>query len=346
MRALVFDRFEGPLTVCQVPAPPVPGDGVVIRVEATGLCRSDWHGWMGHDPDVRLPHVPGHEFAGVVEEAGSTVRKWKAGDRVTVPFAVGCGTCPQCRTGNPHICDDYYQPGFTAWGSFAEFVAIPHADANLVRLPEQLGFVESASLGCRFVTSFRALVSQGRVHAGDWVAVHGCGGVGLSAIMIARALEARVIAVDVRPEALALADQLGAQHTLDASQTTDIVDAIRQLTVGGAQVSLDALGSRATCHNSVACLGKRGRHVQVGLMLGDDRNAPVPMNLVIAKELEILGSHGMPAHDYGDVFDLILNGSLDLKRLVHKTIGLAEAPNEFEAMGKFNTLGATVIDRF
>ncbi len=346
MRALVFDQFQGPIELRQVPDPKPNPDGVVIRVKASGLCRSDWHGWMGHDSDVHLPHVPGHEFAGVVEETGAGVRRWKRGDRVTVPFAVGCGACPQCASGDLHICDEYFQPGFTAWGSFAEFVAIPHADLNLVRLPDELGFVESASLGCRFVTAFRAVVSQGRVAAGDWVAVHGCGGVGLAAIMVARALGARVVGVDLRAEALARAAQFGAEQVLNASQRSDIVEAIRGLTGGGARVSLDALGSRATCRNSIECLCKRGRHVQVGLMLADDRDALLPMNLVIARELEILGSHGMPAPDYRAVFELILAGKLRPGDLVSKTIPLEDAPDELKAMTLFNTLGATVIDRF
>lgn len=346
MRALLYEQFQGPLELREVQEPGVPPDGVLIRVKATGICRSDWHGWMGHDPDVRLPHVPGHEFAGVVEEIGSEVRRWKRGDRVTVPFAVGCGTCPQCLAGHQHICDNYFQPGFTSWGSFAELVAIPHADTNLVRLPDELGFVESASLGCRFVTSFRALVAQGRVSAGDWVVVHGCGGVGLAAIMIGRALGAQVIAVDVRSEALASAVNLGAAHVLNASEEPQLVQTIRRLTAGGAHVSLDALGSRATCRNSVECLRKRGRHVQVGLMLADEREALIPMNLVIANELEILGSHGMPAHAYRAVFEMIRAGSLQPKMLVRKTVSLDQVPAELKAMSWFNSLGATVVDTF
>ncbi len=188
MKAVVYEAFEKPLTIQNVPDP-VPGEhGVVIRVEANGICRSDWHGWMGHDPDIKLPHVPGHELAGVIEEVGKDVSRWRRGDRVTLPFVCGCGTCPQCVSGNHQICDRQCQPGFTHWGSFAQFVAIDRADINLVRLPDTLDFVTAASLGCRFITSFRAIVAQGKVSAGQWVAVHGCGGVGLSAIMIADAL--------------------------------------------------------------------------------------------------------------------------------------------------------------
>lgn len=344
MRALVFENFQGPMEMRQVAEPALPGDGVVIRVKASGICRSDWHGWMGHDPDVRLPHVPGHEFAGIIEATGPEVRGWKRGDRVTVPFAVGCGKCAQCLAGNQHICDDYYQPGFTAWGSFAELVAIPHADGNLVRLPEDLGFAESASLGCRFVTSFRAVVAQGRVSAGEWVAVHGCGGVGLAAVMIARALGAQVVAVDVRPQALGCAEALGASHLVDATGQTNVPEVIRELTGGGAHVSLDALGSRATCRNSVECLRKRGRHVQVGLMLAEEREGIIPMNLVIGRELEILGSHGMAAHGYARMFNMIRSGTLKPGLLVRKRVKLEDAAVEIEGMGRFSSLGATVIE--
>ena len=208
--------FGAPLRVETVPDPEPPADGVVVAVRATGVCRSDWHGWMGHDPAISLPHVPGHELAGVVAAAGPEVRGFAAGDRVTVPFCCGCGRCEPCRQGWTQICDVDFQPGFTAWGSFAELVALPRADLNLVRLPESLGFVEAASLGCRFMTAFAAVTEHGRVAAGDWVAVHGCGGVGLSAVMIASALGAAVVAVDVDPDTLSLARSLGAAETVDA----------------------------------------------------------------------------------------------------------------------------------
>lgn len=346
MRAVVYEQFGGPMSLRQVPDPEPPRDGVVIRVEANGICRSDWHGWMGHDPDIRLPHVPGHELAGVIEDVGADVKRWRTGDRVTVPFAVGCGRCPQCFRGDQHICDDYFQPGFTAWGSFAQFVGIPHADSNLVRLPDEMDFVSAASLGCRFVTSFRAVVVQGRVAADEWVAVHGCGGVGLAAIMVANALGARVVAVDIRDETLALAKSLGAAYALNARSQTDLAATIRDLTGGGVHVSLDALGSRETCRNSILCLRKRGRHVQVGLMAGDDRDPPLPMHAVIGGELEILGSHGMPTHAYPRMFELIRAGTLRPEWLVRKTVSVDEAPKELMEMGSFHAVGVTVINHF
>ncbi len=346
MKAAVFEQFCQPLKIQNVPDPVAADDGVVIEVRANGICRSDWHGWMGHDSDVHLPHVPGHELAGVIAEVGKEVRRWKPGDRVTVPFAVGCGHCVQCLSGNQQICDNYFQPGFTAWGSFAQYVAIRYADTNLVRLPEEMDFVESASLGCRFITAFRAVVAQGRVVPGEWVTVHGCGGLGLAAVMIASAMGANVIGVDVKEEALAFAKTVGAAHVLNARQEDHLVHAIRDLTDGGAHVSLDTLGSLETCHNSIKCLRKRGRHVQVGLMLADYKDAPVPMNAVIAKELEILGSHGMQAHAYEPMLQMILAHKLNPRALIHKTVTLEESLAELQGMGEFRGLGVTVIDRF
>ena len=346
MRAAIFEEFRQPLTIRHVPDPVVSDDGVVIQVKANGICRSDWHGWMGHDSDIRLPHVPGHELAGMIAQVGKQVRRWKLGDRVTVPFAVGCGACPQCLSGNQHICDDYFQPGFTAWGSFAEYVAIRHADANLVRLPDEMDFVESASLGCRFITAFRAIVTQGRATPGEWVVVHGCGGLGLAAVMIAHALGAQVIGVDVRDDALAFAKSIGATHVINARQEEKLVSAIHALTDGGAHVSLDALGSVETCRNSILGLRKRGRHVQVGLMVADYTEARVPMNQVIAKELEIVGSHGMQAHAYAPMMQMIRAGQLKPKTLIHKTVTLEESLEEFQIAGGFRGIGVTVINQF
>lgn len=346
MRAAVIEAFAQPFMIQDVPDPVVPDDGVVLRIAATGICRSDWHGWMGHDSDVRLPHVPGHELAGVIEDVGNAVSGWQPGDRVTVPFAVGCGRCDQCRAGCQHICDHYFQPGFTAWGAFAQYVAIKHADTNLVRLPDALGFVEAASLGCRFGTAFRAVVAQGRVSAGNWVVVHGCGGVGLSAIMIASAIGANVVGIDIDAEKLAFAQSLGAVQVIHAGRVAPLIEAIKDITGGGAHVSIDALGSATTCRNSILSLRKRGRHVQVGLMLAEDRDARVPMDQVIAKELELLGSHGMPAHQYGALLDMIVAGKLHPAQLIGKTITLEEAPAELEALGHFRGIGVTVIDRF
>ncbi|MFE9703794.1 zinc-dependent alcohol dehydrogenase family protein [Streptomyces sp. NPDC005930] len=344
MRAVVFERFGEPAEVREVADPAPAPHGVVVRVEATGLCRSDWHGWRGHDPDIALPHVPGHELAGVVEAVGDRVAGWRPGDRVTVPFVCACGTCAACAAGDQQVCERQTQPGFTHWGSFAEYVALDHADVNLVPVPEGMSYATAASLGCRFATAYRAVVQQGRLTAGEWVAVHGCGGVGLSAVMIAAASGARVIAVDVSARALELARAFGAAGCVDASRTPDTAAAVRDLTGGGAHLSLDALGSPATCAASVAGLRRRGRHVQVGLLPSADGTTPVPMGRAVALELELLGSHGMAAHTYPPMLELVRAGVLRPDRLVTSTIGLEAVPAALAAMGAAPGAGVTVVE--
>jgi alcohol dehydrogenase len=340
MRAVFFEAFAQLPRVQQVADPtPAPG-GVVIQVEATGLCRSDWHGWMGHDPDIRVPHVPGHELAGVIAAVGREVRRFKAGDRVTVPFVCGCGRCAECEGGNPQVCPSQFQPGFTAWGSFAEYVAIKYADANLVALPDWLDYATAASLGCRFATAFRAVVDQGRVRRGEWVAVHGCGGVGLSAIMIASALGANVVAVDVAEDKLRFAREMGANALVDARHTADVAAAVHAATAGGAHLSVDALGSVVTCVNSIASLRRRGRHVQVGLL---PQAVEIPMSRVIGHELEILGSHGIQAARYGAILDMMEEGKLQPQKLVGRQITLDEVPQALADMRDSPGLGMTMI---
>lgn len=345
MRALVYDEFGEPPTVREVPDPELPGPrGAVIKVEASGLCRSDWHGWLGHDPDIRLPHVPGHELAGTLAEVGAELSGWAVGDRVTVPFVCGCGSCPQCMSGNQQICDEQFQPGFTAWGSFADYVAIDAAVGNLVRLPDDLLPVAAASLGCRFATAYRAVVQQGAIASGDWVAVHGCGGVGLAAVMVAVASGARVVGVDVSAAALDLARQLGAEATIDVQQTADVPRAVREVTGGGAHVSLDALGSETSCAASVLSLRKRGRHVQVGLLPAVLGRPAVPMDAVIAGELEIVGSHGMAAHAYDEMLELVATGRVQPEKLVTRKVSLDQVAAELVAMADpGRTPGVTVM---
>ena len=342
MKAAYYTAFGEPFGLETLPDPAPSPHGAVIEVRATGLCRSDWHGWMGHDPDIRLPHVPGHEFAGVVVAVGGEVRRWRGGERVTLPFVCACGGCPVCGSGNHQVCPNQTQPGFSNWGSFAPLVAVDHADVNLVPLPDDIPFITAASLGCRFATAFRAVIDQGRVRAGEWVAVHGCGGVGLSAVLVAAAAGARVVAVDISTEALRLAREAGAVAVVNGSNQ-DVAAEIMDRTGGGAHLSLDALGSPGTAWNSVACLGVRGRHVQVGLLPAGAAGTPLPMDRVIARELELLGSHGMQAHRYPEMMALITSGRLRPDTLVTRRISLDEAPAALMAMGQGFEPGVTVV---
>ncbi len=344
MKAALFTKFKNPIAVTTVPDPQLDPNGTIIKVMATGICRSDWHGWMGHDSDVKLPHVPGHELAGIVMEVGKNVRNWQKGDRVTLPFCCGCGYCPQCNSGNQQICDNYFQPGFTAWGSFAEYVHIDYADVNLVRLPKNMSFAAAAVLGCRFITAYRGIVAQGKLQPGHWVAIHGCGGVGLSALMIAHAIGAQTIAIDIDDTKLAFAQSLGANITLNANTIKNIPLAIKELTKGGVSVSVDALGSSITCINSILSLRKRGKHIQIGLMTENHATPPIPMGSVIANELEILGSHGMQAHQYPAMLDLIFTKNIPLEKMIGQRMDLASGAKALMEMNQFKNTGVMVIN--
>lgn len=337
MRAVVYDAVDDRPTVRAVPLPDCPPDGVLVQVAATGVCRSDWHAWRGHDP-VPLPMIPGHEFAGTVAAVGPDVSGITVGTRVTAPFVNGCGHCATCVSGDAQVCPDQTQPGFTHLGSFAEYVAVRAAATNLVPLPDGVDMTTAAALGCRFATAFRALTAHTEVGPGTEVAVFGCGGVGLSAIMIAVALGARVTAVDVSATALSRARELGAAMTVDSSAAQEgVAAAVVAATDGGAHVSVDALGSAATAEAGVLSLRRRGVHVQIGLMFGDAARAPLPWDRVIAWELRVAGSHGMAAADYPAMLALIEQGRLRPAELIGATVDLDGAVDALVAM---NTPGA------
>ncbi len=342
MRAMLMREFGGPLDVVDVPEPRAPEQGVIVEVRATGLCRSDWHGWAGHD-EIHLPHVPGHEFAGVVAEVGPRIKRWRVGDRVTVPFVCGCGACEWCTSGNANVCPDQQQPGFTHWGSFAESVTVHNADANLIAVPDQIALEAAASLGCRFATAYRALIGRARLTAGEWVTVIGAVGVGLSAVMIAKAVGARVIAVDRQPGALQVARGFGADHTL-LSAVDPVSARVHELTAGGSHVALDAVGSQETCADSILSLRRRGRHVQVGLLPPVNGHPRVPMERAIAWELDLLGSHGMAARDYAPMLALIERGDLRPQDLIERTVGLDEAATMLPHLDSATPAGITLID--
>jgi D-arabinose 1-dehydrogenase-like Zn-dependent alcohol dehydrogenase len=344
VRAVWFDEFGALPALREVTDPEPSPAGVVVRVEATGLCRSDWHAWLGHDDGVALPHVPGHELVGVIDAVGPLVTRFQVGQRVTVPFVCACGDCPECASGNGQVCRNQTQPGFTHWGSYAERVALHNADVNLIAVPDDLDAGAAALLGCRFATSYRGLVHQAELRDGETLVVIGCGGVGLSAVMIGRALGARVIAVDISVDALAAAARAGAAFTVNSSGMTDaaVVERIRLLSDGGAQVSVEALGRESTVGIAIRSLATRGRHVQIGLLAEDPR---LPLGEVIGRELAVLGSHGMPASDYPELMALVTTGRLRPQDLISSRIPLSEAPAALAAMSAPGpAAGVTLID--
>ena len=352
-----------------VPKPKLTNDSsVIIQVMATGVCRSDWHGWKGHDDDIKqhgLPFIPGHEVSGVVVQAGNSVEKIRVGDRVAIPFILSCGCCAECRLDKPTVCLKQSQPGFTMYGSFAEFVEISRADRNLRVLPRGVSFVEAAALGCRFTTAYRAVVQQGlgllsrksvmTTAPKRVVCIFGCGGLGLSCIMIAKAFQEEgniqsIIAVDVSSKALDKALELGADHIVNVSSLGMRDDAVRErvleLTNGlGAEVTIDAAGFASTSENAVYTCRRGGRMVQVGLPIGG-RPPQIPMGLVAGRELEIVGSHGFAASELPDLLHLVKIGKLEVKKLIENEVSLAEGAKALMAMDTESPLGMTVITRF
>lgn len=342
MRAILVDAPNQTPNLTTVRDPEPPPHGAIVEVRATGVCRSDWHAWVGHDDTVSFPHVPGHEFAGVVVAVGAEVQRFAGGERVTAPFCCGCGHCPECDAGHQNLCAREYQPGFDGWGSFAEYVMVPWADVNLVPIPDAMDFDQAASLGCRFTTAYAGLTAQAGVRPGETVVVYGCGGVGLSSVTIAARMGARVIAVDVEPRRLQLARELGAAEAVNASEV-DPVDTVRAVSDGGAHVAVDALGSAGTARQALRSLRKRGRHLQLGLLLGNDASPRIPLEIAIKHELRIVGSHGMQAHKYPEMLTFVRTANVPLERLIGARRPLADAGAVLASMAEFAPMGVTIL---
>lgn len=343
MRAAVYEKFGGPISVQNVATPHPGNDDIIVEVGANGICRSDWHAWVGHDSSIVLPHVPGHECAGTVVAVGKNITRLAIGDRVVIPFSGGCGTCVYCSEGLHNVCDNDFQPGFSDWGAFAEFVRIGYADVNTVLLPESIGLVEAASMGCRFMTSFGAIVDRAMLQAGERVVVFGCGGVGLSAIMIAAAVGAEVIAVDVRPESLDRARLAGAHYVINSA---DAAAEIVELTRGGVHVSIDAIGSADVARSAIDSLRKRGRHIQVGLLPPDQVAPPLPLAKIISRELTLSGSHGLGVSRYPELLDWVVDGRLRPGDLVSETVTLDRGIAILTEMDSNPPEGVSVVNSF
>ncbi|MCO7176002.1 zinc-dependent alcohol dehydrogenase family protein [Sporolactobacillus kofuensis] len=348
MKAAVLEKYKEPLSIKDIKEPVLAPDGVIIKLRACGVCRSDWHGWMGDWTGFipPLPHILGHEMSGEVEEIGKNVRNFKKGDRVIIPFTLGDGTCPHCLSGHSNVCDHQVMPGFTYNGGFAEYTHVPKADNNLMHLPDGVKFVEASAMGCRFMTAFHGITSQGNVRPGDWVAIFGAGGVGLSATQICTAIGANVITVDISDDKLQFAKKIGAVETIN-SKNENPAEAIKEITKGGAQVGVDALGIQETMLNSILCLDKRGRHVQIGMTpFGDKGHLKIPVNDIVRREIQFKGSFGMPISEFPGMLQMVEKKRLEPGELVTKTISLEDIDKAIHDMTTFSGFGVSVVTKF
>jgi len=344
MKAAVMEEIGAPLRVHSDWKEPECGpNDAVVRVEANGICRSDYHLWQGGWPWIGLvltpPVVLGHELSGVIEETGVNVTRVKKGDRVVVPFNHGCGVCPTCQSGHQNVCDSMQAP----LGGFARYAKVAVANVNAVPLPEDISFVDAASMGCRFMTAWHGVVDQAGVEAGEWVAVFGCGGVGLAAVNIANAMGANVVAVTRSQEKLDIAKQLGALATVKADDE-NAVDQIIEITGGGAHVGVDALGTSETCLPAISCLRTRGRHLRLGMSSkADGGSIALPVDLMVARELQFIGSFGMQAARYPEMLRMVVSGKLSPGMLVTKTVSVDQVSDVLEAMKGYQTVGVSVM---
>ena len=342
MRAAIVRNFNEDLSIETVNDPACPEDGVVLEVLACGVCRSDYHGWTGNHPLVKDGSIMGHEYCGVVVEAGPKA-KYKIGDRLIAPFILGCGSCPSCQSGKSNTCATQIVPGFNAPGAYAEYVAVPY-DHNLVYLPDSMSPALAAGLGCRVTTAWHALTDRAAVTAGEWVAVHGTGGIGLSAMLLAKMIGAKVVVVDIVKEKLDSALALGADAAVNAAET-DAAEAIRSITNGGADVSIEALGHPLTTNASVECLATLGRHVHVG-MPGGDGMMNINLRAIYMKQLSFYGTRGMPSWKYPSLLTMIERGDVDLSPMVDREINLSQASEELRMMSGATPPGTAVITEF
>ncbi len=316
MKAIRLTAIGSPLEEQGIEDPPVGVRDVLIRVRAAGICHSDAHYRAGVSP-VKLPLTLGHEVAGVVERVGAEVKHLRAGNRVCVHYLVTCGECPFCRTGSEQFCPSAGMIGKHRDGGYAEFIVVPGRSVFL--LPDEIPFEQGAIMMCSSATSLHAL-KKARLVAGDSVAVFGVGGLGISAIQLARNLgAARVFAIDINPRKLELAERFDAIAINAAAG--DPVEQLREITNGlGVDVALELVGLPVTMRQAVQSLATLGRAALVGLT--QESFEVAPYRELINKEAEIIGVSDHLASEIAVLLQMARAGQLDLSHGIIRSVPL------------------------
>ena len=355
MRAMQVDKIRKPMELREIPIPSIGEDDVLVRVVASGICRTDWHVWNGDwtwaGLKLPLPIVLGHEIGGVVERVGSGVSNLKSGMKVCVPFNFADGKCEYCLRGLQNLCENaawnFTSPGS---GGFAQYARVPNANLNCIPLPTNVTEMDGAALGCRYMTAYRAVRTRARVRAGETVVVIGIGGVGRSAVQIATAMGGLVIAVDIKPSALDAAKKLGALETINSEGISpeDIGAQIKKLTGGkGADIVIDGMGGTNTTLTAMQSLAKGGRFCEAGLTTQDDKGqVTIPIDQLVLNEWSIVGSLGNPHSEYPELLRLVDSGKLVPSKIISEEVALDDVQSVFDRLPAFGTEGFTVITKY
>lgn len=328
MKAAVFYGADRGLEVTDVPTPsPGPGEAL-IRIAGCGMCHTDLH-YLDHGiPTFKDPPIVlGHEPSGTIESLGAGVDGWHEGDRVLIPAVLSCGRCRYCRAGRENLCDNLRMLGNHLDGAYAEFIAVPAAE--LVVVPDSVPLTEVSIVADAMSTPYHAVKHRGRVQLGDYVAVVGCGGVGLNVVQCATVAGGRVIAVDTNPERLEIARQLGAIETVNPDEVDRIDKHIRHLTDGGVDVAFEAIGNPQTMRSAFGLLRRGGRLCIIGYSQDD---LVVSAGKLMFHEMEVVGSLGCGGRDYPEIMELVAAGRLQVEPVVSGTIPLERIAEGFDRL--------------
>lgn len=317
MKAVRFVGINQPLQMQEIPVPEIGARDILVKVKAAGVCHSDAHYRAGISPVRPVPLTLGHEVAGIVEKTGAHVTQVRAGDRVALHYNLSCGECHHCHTGNDQFCEKVLMIGHYTNGGYAEYIAVPARNAIL--LPDEIPFEQGATLMCASATAFHAL-RKSRIRGGETVAVFGAGGLGQSAIQLAKAFGAiEVYAVDINEAKLELAKQYDA-IPIHAGQTDAVAEINRLTNNKGVDVAIEMIGLPRTMKQALQVAGIMGRVVIVGL--SDQALEIHTYTELLGREVELIGSNDHHLQELPLLVDLARRKILDTSRIVTRTIPL------------------------